>query len=111
MPDRTFTVQGSDFGVTGGVYKSSTPAAAAKKASRILFKSAKTGVKSIKFILRETTHDSKKKTYFYEAFINYLNEPKVINRSGVDITITKEIRIKTCGEHHMSSPSPMSPSA
>ncbi|NBX51952.1 hypothetical protein EBT25_18940 [bacterium] len=101
MPaDRTFTVQGSEFGVMGGTYKSSSPMAAAKKASRILFKSKK-GAKSVKFILRETTRDSAKKSYFYEAFVHYFDEPKVVSRGGVDIEITKEVKIKTCQEHQM----------
>jgi len=103
MPsERTFTVQGSEFGVTGGVYRSASPMAAGKKASRILFRSAKAGTKSIKFILRETTRGSEKKAYFYEAFMNYLKEPKVIEyKNGLKITITKEVKIKTCQEHQM----------
>ena len=112
--ERTFTVQGSELAVTGGTYRSSTPMAAGKKAGRQLFKAARAGTKSIKFILRETTRGSEKKAYFYEAFINYLKEPKVITRNGVEIKITKEMKLKTCQEHQMhtvarsNTPSPAS---
>lgn len=100
---RTFTVQGSEIGVNGGTYRSSSPSSAAKKASRILFRKAKQGAKSIKFILRETTRGSEHKAYFYEGFIHYLDTPKVINRNGTEIQITKEVKIKTCQHHEMGT--------
>ena len=79
------------------------PSAAAKKAARILFRKAKKGVKSVKFILRETTRNSDKKSYFYEGFVHEFDSPKVIQRNGIDITIHREIKVKTCKESQMGT--------
>lgn len=97
---RTFTVAGSDHGVTGGNYVSTSPTAAAKKAARVLAK--KTHLEKFKFILREKTKGSEKKSYFYEAMVENLKEPIVIEawtkKDGTPVTITKKIHLRVC--HH-----------
>jgi hypothetical protein len=58
---RTFTIH------TGrGRYVADTPIDAAKKAAAKLFKNNK--AKSLRFCIRETTKDSKKKLYYYKAY-------------------------------------------
>jgi hypothetical protein len=106
--ERTFTVQGSDIGESGGSYKGSSPSTAAKKAARILFNKVQKpskgkAPKSIKFILRETTQRSVKKSYFYEGFVTYFDEPKIVSRGGIDISISREIKVKSCKEFQMKS--------
>lgn len=100
LEKRTFTVAGSDHGVTGGTYISTSPTAAAKKAARILSK--KTHLDKFKFILREKTKGSEKKSYFYEANIVNLRTPIVIEawkkKDGTPVTITKKINLRVC--HH-----------
>jgi hypothetical protein len=102
--DRHFTVAGSELGVSGGTY-SGTPYAAAKKAARVLF--AKTTHKKFKFILREKTQGSSKKSYFYEAEIHDLKTPIVIEswkkKDGTPVTITKEVKLRTCHHDEMQS--------
>lgn len=100
LEKRTFTVAGSDHGITGGNYISTSPTAAAKKAARILSK--KTHLNKFKFILREKTKGSEKKSYFYEADIIDLKTPIVIaawtKKDGSPVTITKKINLRVC--HH-----------
>lgn len=119
---RHFTVAGSDIGFTGGSYDSSSPRGAGSKAATKMFQAIENGVlyasdkkknakyakfaefakykntKSIKFILRETTQDSKKKSFYYEVTQTKFKEPKIINRGGVDVQITKAVTIKACKE-------------
>lgn len=115
MPEakRTFTIQGSDLGFEGGRYKGTSPAIAARRAAKQLFrmvdnKSKKTewkkyhtfsSWKKLKFILREVSRGSEKSSHYYEATVVPLPEPKVINRNGVEITVTKSIHVKTCTDH------------
>lgn len=118
--DRTFTIQGSDIGFVGGVYRASSPYSAGKKAARQLFRAIAYGVKynedpkanekyakfakfarfhkerTIKLLMRETTRDSEKRSFYYDAIQTVLPTPKVVVRNGVEITIEKEITIKTC---------------
>lgn len=120
--ERTFTIQGSDIGFIGGTYRASSPYSAGKKAARQLFRVIAYGVKyhanpsapelakyakfskfarfkndrTIKFLLRETTRSSEKRSFYYDAIQVTLDQPKVIVRNGVEITIEKEITIKTC---------------
>jgi len=101
MSERTFTVQASEFGITGGHYKSSAPRAAATKAARILFKEHNKPAKTVKFVLRETTRTSAKKEYFYEASIKKLDTPLEIVRKGITITVTKKVTIKSLSEKEM----------
>lgn len=120
--ERNFTIQGSDIGFTGGHYKSSTPYNAGTKAGGMLFRMIQYGVKyntdkkkyakyakfaslakyanekKIKFILRETTQDSNKKSYYYEVAQTKLKTPIIVNRNGVEIKIEKKISIKACKE-------------
>lgn len=118
---RVFTIQASEIGFTGGDYKSDIPSKAAKKAGRRIFKEIKesnaykqyASHDSIKFILREKTLDSDKKTFFYEASMKNLAKPKYIeihspNNANADkngivkYAVTKEIKIATCSENHVN---------
>jgi len=115
-PKRTFTIQGSDLGFEGGRYKGTDPILAARKAAKQLFRMVENKKKNpawhkyaqfshnklLKFILREVSRGSKKETYYYEATVIPLPEPKVIRRNGVDITVTRTIKVRTC-ETHMST--------
>jgi oxalate decarboxylase/phosphoglucose isomerase-like protein (cupin superfamily) len=110
---RKFTIQGSDLGFEGGRYKGTDPILAARKAAKQLFRMIENKKKNpewhkyeqfakhkvLKFIIREVTRGSKKDTYFYEAVVIPLPEPKVIKRDGVEITVTKMVKVKTCEEH------------
>lgn len=122
--ERNFTVQGSDIGFTGGHYTASSPAAAGKKAGRQLFKMIENGKKyhddkkkyakyskfaafakhsgdkTIKFLLRETTQGTAKKSFYYEVSQTKLKTPVIVSRGGVEITISKEFKIKSCKEPH-----------
>lgn len=121
MSKRTFTIQASEIGFTGGEYKSDSPNKAAKKAANRIFKliTEEEAYKeyatneSIKFILREKTRGSEKKTYFYEGFVKHLDTPKYIevkapqNASAdengiVKYAVTKEVKVAACEEHHVN---------
>lgn len=116
---RSFTIQASEIGFTGGDYKSSSPWSAAKKASKRLFQLVEKEeaykefkkLETIKFILREKTMGSEKKSYFYEGSVTELKEPiyikvKAPNSKNADTDgyvkypITKEIQVATCPQHH-----------
>jgi hypothetical protein len=123
-PKRNFTVQGSDIGFTGGHYESKSPSGAGSKAGTKLFKMIEHGVlynsdktkykkyekmapyakyagaKSVKFLLRETTQDSAKKSFYYEVKQTTLKTPIIINRNGVDVAITRKMTIKACKDSH-----------
>lgn len=120
--ERTFTIQGSDIGFSGGIYRASSPYSAGKKAARQLFRVISYGVKytenpkdeklakyakfakfarfknerTIKFLLREQTRGSEKRSFYYDALQQDLAEPKIVVRNGVEITIEKVVTIKTC---------------
>jgi len=114
MSKRKFTIQGSEIKYDGGIYtsksKSGATLSAAKKAASQLFKMVENKKdlkewrqyeqfkknKSIKFILRETTQDSNKKSYNYEATMIQLDEPIVIVKNNQEITITRKINVKSC---------------
>ncbi len=112
---RSFTIQSSEIGFQGGEYKSDAPGKAAKKAAKRIFKLIATDEEykkfaskdKIKFLLREKTRDSDKKTYYYETEVKNLKEPKIImvkapnsanaDKNGmVQYTVTKEIIVSTC---------------
>ena len=88
MTKRSFTIQASEIGFTGGVYKSDLPSTASKKAAKRLFQliEDKSGpyhskfgnLTKVKFILREKTQGSPKKTFFYDAEKKNLTSPKII---------------------------------
>jgi hypothetical protein len=121
MSKRTFTIQASEIGFTGGEYKSDIPSKAAKKAGKRIFKLVSeveeykkfASKESIKFILREKSRGSEKKTYFYEASIKNLKSPKYIevkapgnaaaDKNGmVKYAVTKEVKVQTCSESHVN---------
>jgi hypothetical protein len=118
---RTFTIQASEIGFTGGNYASDLPSKAGKKAAKRLFqlvtKDASfkrfASLKTIKFILREKTQGSAKNTFFYEAEMKKLATPKYItvkapNAEGADengyvkYPVTKEIKVAACEESHVA---------
>lgn len=72
--------------IKGGIYRSSKPVAAAKKAvSKICFKHGIKGVCSITVHIRETTRGSANKEYSY-IVKRILSKPKtVVSRGGVEI--------------------------
>lgn len=125
---RTFTIQGSDIGFTGGIYKvkkeDGVPSSAARKAGSVLFRVVRNGAKyhhkpkefpqfakfskyakyakdkTIKFLLRETTRGSSKESFYYEASVIELKDPIVVNRNGVEITIERKVSVKVCHDPH-----------
>lgn len=118
---RTFTIQASEIGFVGGVYKSDLPSKASKKAAKRLFQlvSDKDGpyhgkyadITKVKFILREKTVGSDKKTFFYEAEKKDLATPQVIKVKApqnpkadadgfVTYEVTKKIAVKAFAETH-----------
>lgn len=114
---RFFTIQGSDLGFEGGRYKGGEPSQAARKAAKQLFRMVENkagksewkkyahfkSYKVLKFILREASRGSSKHTHYYEATVIPLPEPKVIKRNGVEITVTKTIRVKTCEPERLAT--------
>lgn len=117
---RTFVIQASEIGFNGGAYNSDSPAKAGKKAAKRLFnliaKDAKfkryASKETIKFILRERTKGSEKKTYFYEASLTKLSKPKTVrvkaapgtqgaDKEGyISYEVSKEIKVQACEEFH-----------
>ncbi len=116
---RTFTILASEIGFNGGDYKSDSPKSAARKAAKRLFQLVNKDaayhkfkrLESIKFILREKTSGSDKKTYFYESTVEELKEPifiKVKDPSNKDADaqgyiqypITKEVKVSSCPQAH-----------
>ena len=97
----TYTVYKSLMG-TGGVYKSSSPMSAAKKAASRLFKkmddSRSSGLKVIHFAMRETTRGSAKKVFKYVAKRVELANPVVLNIKGKEVVYRYKIDIKSDGE-------------
>lgn len=111
---RSFTIQGSDIGYIGGHYKAAAPYNAAKKAAKQLFRLMQKDHKfnkykndtRVKLLLRETTMGSDKKSFYYEGIMVMLETPKVITRNGVEITIEKEIKVKSCHDNMVSVRTP-----
>jgi hypothetical protein len=118
---RTFTIQASEIGFTGGVYKSDLPSKASKKAAKRLFEliedkngpyhSKFSNLTKVKFILREKTQSSQKKTFFYEAEKQNLSSPKIVKVKAptnpkadadgfITYTVTKKIQVKAYAETH-----------
>lgn len=90
---KSFKIMGSGIGFKGGSYKAQTIGVAAHRAGKQLFKKIDkdddlknfSSKGSIKFILRETTRGSEKKTKAYMTTRKLLDTPKVIKRSGLEI--------------------------
>ena len=92
---RTFTIASSENNVTGGHFTGSAPYNAGKKAARKLFAESKSKHNELRFVLRETTADSKKKEFHYIAIKHVLSEPRIIKRGPVEISVTVEYKIKS----------------
>ena len=114
---RSFVIEGSDIGFMGGIYhpnKSGSPGSAAKKAAKTLFRMLENkdnkdewkkfnqfkDNKTIKFLLRESTSDSKKKSYYYEGKIQHIKkeDQKPVMINGMEIIHKKKIVVKTCSD-------------
>lgn len=93
MSDRSFTVEKSDAGATGGRYISSSPYGAASKAARIILREKKAS--KVKLTLRETTRGGKGKEYDYICTKEKLSKPKVIKRGDTEIKITHVYKVKS----------------
>lgn len=84
---RNFTIEDSNIGYTGGIYKSTTPQSAAKKVASVLFRLSQNkknkpewrkyekNVSKVIFSIRETTNGSSKKTYSYSGKREKLDKP------------------------------------
>lgn len=88
--DRTFTIKSSCVNVSGGRYKSSSPAGAAKKAANRLYQKSKNmqkfkNIKRITFVIRETTSGSDKAEYNYKASRTKLKKPLVRMINGTEV--------------------------
>jgi hypothetical protein len=96
---RSFTVEKSEIGVTGGRYIGTEPYRVARKVARAMFDaatSAKKKKKEIRFTLRETTEGSKKKVYHYIGMKKSLDKPVVVKRGNTDVTIRHIYHVKSC---------------
>lgn len=91
---RSFTIIESDVAELGGRYVASTPIAAARKASRQIFK--KTAQNLIRFVLKETTRGATKKQFSYVANRELMKEPKIIRRGDREIKYTVAYTVKAC---------------
>lgn len=103
--ERHFTVSGSDVGVSGGTYTSDSPYAAAKKAASQISRKNKKSDK-FKFILREKTQGSSKKSFFYEATIEHLKTPIETpwkKADGTPVFKTKKVHLRTCHGDELKS--------
>lgn len=118
--DRNFTVENSEIGFEGGIYKAASPMSAGRKAGRMLFSMIKYGSmyeadskkhakyakyaafakfakkQKVKFVLRETTADSAKKTFTYEVTQEKLKEPVIVKRGDIEIKIERKFNIRSC---------------
>lgn len=91
---RSFTVQSSSISKEGGTYISTAPLNAAKKAARQLFNKSTSNSKTIRFVLREMTRGSAKKTYKYVATKKKLRTPKTVTRGNTNVTLEYEYEVK-----------------
>jgi hypothetical protein len=91
---RSFTIIESDVVELGGRYLATTPIAAARKASRQIFK--KTAHNLIRFVLKETTRGGDKKQFSYVANRELMKEPKIIRRGDREIKYTVTYTVKAC---------------
>lgn len=112
---RTFTIQASEIGFTGGEYKSDLPSKAAKKAAKRVFALAAKDAafkkfadkKTFWFVLREKSRGSEKKVFFYKGMVHDLKNPKFVmvkspgnadadEKGMIKYAVTKEIKIAVC---------------
>tara|TARA_B100000405_G_scaffold247306_1_gene180733 strand:- start:1689 stop:2252 length:564 start_codon:yes stop_codon:yes gene_type:complete len=105
---RWFTIQGSGTGFVGGRYaaKDGVVGTASRKAGARLFRDlsevmiknrAKKGNDDIKFILRETTRNSKKNTYYFKVTRVVLDEPVTIKKGAIEYSIKHKYAVKSVG--------------
>ena len=92
-PKRNFTVELCEVADIGGHFVGTSPAQAARKAARKIFK-LKPRATMVQFTIRETTAGSAQKEYKYVATKVVLDTPKVIQRGPVSITVTTEYVVK-----------------
>lgn len=118
---RSFTIQASEIGFVGGDYKSDLPSKASKKAAKRLFAliedvngpyhAKHSNLTKVKFILREKTLGSAKKTFFYEAEKKDLAKPievkvkapanpKADKDGYITYEVSKKIQVKAYAETH-----------
>lgn len=117
---RSFTIQASEIGFVGGVYRSDLPSKASKKAAKRLFQLVSdksspyhkyANISKVKFILREKTIGSDKKTFFYEAEKKDLETPQIVKVKApknpkadadgyITYEVTKKIAVKAYAETH-----------
>lgn len=94
---RSFTVEASEIGVTGGRYLSASPYAAATKVARAIFKDKKAAKKSaVRLTLRETTRGGEGGLFTYIAIKEKLDEPKVVQRGDAKLVIEHLYKVKSC---------------
>lgn len=94
MP-RTFTIESAENKITGGHFTGAAPWNAAKKAARKLFTEGKGKHTELRFTLRETTADSKKKEFQYIAIKHVLPTPRVVKRGDTEYTVSVEYKVKS----------------
>lgn len=97
--NRTFTIKSSCINVSGGRYKSSSPASAAKKAANRLYKTAKASqkyktIKRLTFVIKETTSGSTKAEFNYKATRTLLKKPIVRVINGKEIVNKFKIKVE-----------------
>jgi hypothetical protein len=81
---------------TGGLYKSRTPVAAAKKAFNELCRTKRIrGVCTLFITVRETTRDSKKKEYVYKLIRNKLKKPILLEGNNGTYSINYKSQAKS----------------
>lgn len=94
---RTFTVEKSDIGASGGVYVSSAPYTAASKAAAKLFKEDGAAKKSkIRFTLRETTRGEGGKQFQYIGVKETLDAPIVRQIGNTTVEYKHKYSVKSC---------------
>jgi hypothetical protein len=99
MTERSFTIDKSEIGSTGGRFVGKSPYTVAAKAARSLFKDAKDSKKKkteIKFTLRETTAGTGSKEFHYIGVKKALGTPIKVKRGDTEITIKHTYHVKSC---------------
>jgi len=95
---RSFTIEQSEVKMeeSSSRYIARTPLAAASKAARRIFGNVSGNKKEVRFTLRETTIDSKGKSYRYIALKQKLDKPKVVKLNGNEVTYNHSYKVKSC---------------
>lgn len=96
---RSFTIEKSDIGETGGRFMGNEPYQVASKVARSLFKSASEHKKKkteIRFTIRETTEGSAKKLFTYIGMKKSLHKPIIVKRGDTEIKIRHTYHVKSC---------------